>query len=58
MYFVTLFLEMKQSQASREKVICSYIIYSDKATVCLLTLRTLYASINKLYPFNFNHIHI
>jgi len=49
---------MKQSQASREKGICSYMIYSDKATVCLLTLRTLYASINKLYPFNFNHIHI
>ncbi|VXD08060.1 hypothetical protein SPHINGO8BC_90225 [Sphingobacterium multivorum] len=58
MYFVTLFLEMKQSRASREKVIYSYMIYSDKATVCPFLLRTLPASINKLYPFNFNHIHI
>ena len=58
MYFVTLFLEMKQSQASREKVICSYMIYSDKAAVCLFILRTLHASTNNLYPINFNHIHI
>jgi len=49
---------MKQSQASREKVICSYMIYSDKAAVCLFILRTLHASTNNLYPINFNHIHI
>ncbi len=49
---------MKQSQASSEKVIYSYMIYSDKAPFYLFTMHNLCASIKTLYPFNFNHNHI
>jgi hypothetical protein len=49
---------MKQSKASREKSVYGYIIYSDKFILCLLLENTLHASIDNLYPINFNHIHI